>query len=81
MQIEPTLATRRPNDAPTGLADQLEQAFLEEMLKYCGPPPSDGAFSGGAGEEQFAGFMTREHAAMLSRQLDLGFARMLGEGA
>ncbi|RJK97341.1 hypothetical protein D3P06_16840 [Paracoccus aestuarii] len=60
------------------MADQLEQVFLEEMLKYCGPQASEGAFSGGAGEEQFASFLTREHAAILARQVDLGFAAMLG---
>lgn len=81
MQIGSILPAGRQNDATTGLADQLEQAFLEEMLKYYGPPPAEGAFSGGAGEDQFASFLTREHAALLAGQLDLGFARMLGEGA
>lgn len=63
-------------------ADMLEQMFLEEMLKYCGPGALTGAFSGGAGEEQFASFLTREHAAILARRIDLGFDKMLSrEGA
>lgn len=81
MQIEPiTAATGASSAGPSTarpVAAQLEQAFLEEMLKYCGPRASDGAFSGGAGEEQFASFLTREHAAALSGRLDLGFAAML----
>ncbi|MGP9803526.1 rod-binding protein [Paracoccus sp. NSM] len=50
------------------------------MLKYCGPKPMSGAFSGGAGEDQFGSFLTREHAAILARQVDLGFDRFLPRG-
>ena len=39
--------------------------------------PSEGAFSGGAGEEQFSSFLMREHAGLLAERLDLGFAAML----
>lgn len=70
--------------APSGVtatADQLEQAFLEEMLKYYGPAPAEGAFSGGAGEDQFSSFLTREYAALLAGQMDLGFAEMIGARA
>lgn len=63
------------------VADQLERAFLEEMLKYCGPSTMEGEFSGGAGEDQFASFLTQQHAAQLSRRLDLGFERMLAGAA
>ena len=59
------------------MVDQLEQMFLEEMLKHCGPGALSGSFSGGAGEEQFASFLTREHAALLSRRIDLGFGAVL----
>jgi flagellar protein FlgJ len=59
---------------------QLEQLFLEEMLKYCGPGPLSGSFSGGAGEEQFASFLTREHAAILSQRVDLGFGSVFARG-
>lgn len=54
------------------MAEKLEQAFLEEMLKYAGPKPSDHAFGGGIGEEQFSTFLTREYAAILADSLDLG---------
>lgn len=69
----------RPLNA-TGPDDRLEQAFLEEMLKYCGPQASEGSFAGGHGEEQFASFLTREYAAILADRLDFGFGEFAGEG-
>ena len=59
---------------PTGLArtaDQLEAAFLAEMLKIAMPQTGAGAFCGGIGESQFASFMTEQHAARLAARLDL----------
>lgn len=53
--------------------NQIEQAFLEEMLKYAGPSPLEGSFGGGHGEEQFFTFMNREYAAAMAAGLDLGF--------
>ncbi|MBU3029199.1 rod-binding protein [Paracoccus marinaquae] len=73
-QLAPPAATAHPQPAP---ADRLEQAFLEEMLKYCGPQPGQGAFSGGAGEDQFASFLNREYAAIMARRMDLGFSAIL----
>lgn len=58
-------------------ADQLEKAFLAEMLKYCSPTAAEGAFSGGAGEQQFQSFLTEEYAGILADSLDLGLARFL----
>lgn len=72
MQINPAQSALSP--VPTGAipTDQLEQAFLEEMLKYFGPRADEGAFSGGHGEQQFASFLTREYAGILAEKLDLG---------
>lgn len=70
MKIQPL--PQIPAPQPQKLADQLEQAFLEEMLKYCGPKPGEGAFAGGPGEEQFSSFLTREYAALMAQKLDLG---------
>lgn len=58
------------------IAERVEQMFLEEMLKHCGPGALGGSFGGGAGEEQFASFLTREHAALLARRLDLGLGSL-----
>lgn len=60
--------------APSLATDQLEQAFLEEMLKYCGPSAQTGPFGGGAGEDQFASFLTQQHAAALAKKIDLGLS-------
>jgi len=59
---------------PRPAIDQLEQAFLEEMLKYCGPSAQTGAFGGGPGEDQFASFLTQEYAATLAKKFDLGLS-------
>lgn len=52
-------------------AKKLEQAFLEEMMKYMLPKTSMGSFTGGIGEEQFSSFLHREYAVALSERLDL----------
>lgn len=54
--------------------DRLEQAFLEEMLKYAGPKPAQGAFGGGIGEDQFSSFLAQEYATILAESLDFGLA-------
>ncbi len=54
-------------------SEQLEQAFLEEMLKYCGPKSLSGAFGGGIGEDQFSSFLIQEQAVALAGRMDLGF--------
>lgn len=53
------------------VGEKLEQAFLEEMLKYCGPRANSGNFSGGHGEEQFESFLAREYATALAARLEL----------
>ena len=57
-------------------ADQLESAFLAEMLKYTGDDASE-SFSGGIGEWQFASWLTEQRADALSRRIDLKFAESL----
>lgn len=53
-------------------ANGLETAFLSEMLKYSGPGPIEGEFSGGIGESQFSSMLTDAYAEVLSMKLDLG---------
>lgn len=74
MQIDRIQSSPPQPDAPRAAADRLEQAFLEEMLKYCGPKPASGAFGGGVGEDQFGSFLTQEYAAAMAARVDLGFA-------
>lgn len=74
MLVKPVQA---PSQMPAKVvsAEKLEQAFLEEMLKYYGPKTTEGAFGGGIGEDQFASFLTREYAQTLAAQLDFGLAK------
>lgn len=58
--------------------DRLEAAFLGEMLKLVMPDGSAGAFGGGAGESQFASFLTEQYAGALARRLDLGLTARMG---
>lgn len=60
------------NSIQTQAAPRLEQAFLEEMLKYIAPDSGGGGFSGGSAEGQFRSFLHQEYAAALSQRLDLG---------
>lgn len=72
MEITAIGATAQGVNEKALLQKGLEQAFLEEMLKYAGPSALQGSFGGGHGEEQFSSFMIREYAAGLSDRLDLG---------
>lgn len=80
MQVNNTLHSIQSPTPQMQAADKLEQAFLEEMLKYCGPAARQGEFSGGAGEDQFNSFLTREYSARLADRLDLGFAAAMTKG-
>ncbi|NHF73155.1 hypothetical protein [Paracoccus xiamenensis] len=69
MRIENNLQFYSSAKAPTA---RLEQAFLEEMMKYAFPQVGAAGFSGGLGEDQFASFMNREYAQMLATRIELG---------
>jgi flagellar protein FlgJ len=56
------------------VALDLEAAFLAEMLKHSGLGEREGAFGGGAGEAQFASFLTQEHARLLAERGGIGLA-------
>ena len=77
MKIEPNISTQAETTRVV-VESKLEQAFLEEMLKYCGPSAMEGEFSGGAGEDQFNSFLNREYAASLAGRLDLGLGHKTG---
>ncbi len=64
-------APPRPSDDAAALrrtAQQLEAAFLAEMLKAAGDGTPRASFGGGAGEDQFASFLVELRAeAMVAR--------------
>lgn len=72
----PDLSPRR-EEALRRAAQDLEAAFLAEMLRHSGfgAPRSD--FGGGAGEGQFASFLRTEHARALAGQGAIGLAESL----
>lgn len=72
MKIESIGGVVGQKNPDKAVSEQLEEAFLEEMLKYCGPVAREGEFGGGIGEEQFSSYLTQEYAAILADKLDLG---------
>lgn len=58
-------------------AEELEAAFLSEMLGHAGVAPLAGSFGGGIGEEQFGSFLRDEQAKAMVRQGGIGLAESL----
>ncbi len=58
-------------------AKSLEAAFLSEMLSHAGLGASEGAFSGGIGEEQFASFLREAQAKSIVDHGGIGLAEQL----
>lgn len=58
-------------------AEQLESAFLAEMLGYAGLGAARDSFGGGIGEEQFASFLRQEQASAIVAKGGIGLAEQL----
>ena len=58
-------------------AKALETAFLSEMLSYAGMGKSDGEFSGGVGEDQYASFLREAQAKDIVAHGGIGLAEHL----
>lgn len=79
MQIDATTPQTTVRQSSTNeISDGLERAFLSEMLKYAGPKPIEGGFSGGIGKSQFASLLSDAYADALSARLDLGLTTKTG---
>ncbi len=59
------------------LAQDLEAAFLFEMLGHVGLDQTHSGFDGGIGETQFASFLRREQANAMARSGGIGLAETL----
>ena len=68
-------ASRREN--LMAIAQALEATFLSEMLSHAGLDASEGAFSGGVGEEQFASFLREAQAKSIVDHGGIGLAEQL----
>jgi Rod binding domain-containing protein len=58
-------------------AQELEAAFLAEMLSHAGLGAAEGPFSGGPGEDQFASFLRAEQARAIVQGGGIGLAEMI----
>ncbi len=58
-------------------AQQLESAFLSEMLGYAGFGKTRDSFGGGIGEDQFASFLREAQAKSMVQAGGIGLAESL----
>ncbi len=75
-----------PSSAPTPLprdkalmeaAQNLEAAFLAEMLQSAGLGQTSESFGGGPGEDQFSSFLVQEQARAMVKSGGIGLAQSL----
>ncbi|NEY91129.1 rod-binding protein [Tabrizicola oligotrophica] len=60
-------------------SQELEAAFLAEMLSFSGLSTPSESFGGGAGEEQFASFLRAEQARLMVARGGIGLAEVIFE--
>lgn len=78
MDIQPiTVPPPTRHDQLMAKAQDLEAAFLAEMLSHSGLGEMQGAFGGGQGEAQFTSFLRQEQAKLVVQQGGLGLAEMI----
>jgi Rod binding domain-containing protein len=58
-------------------AQELEATFLAEMLKASGLGKARESFGGGAGEDQFSGFLLTEQSRLMVEQGGLGLSESI----
>lgn len=58
-------------------AQELEAAFLAEMLAHSGLGEMQGSFGGGSGEEQFSSFLRQEQARLMVEKGGIGLAELI----
>lgn len=73
---------RQPQTDPRNAAlraatRELETVFLTEMLESAGLGETEGPFTGGIGESQFASFLRAEQAARMVEAGGIGLAEQL----
>ncbi|MDH3264319.1 MAG: rod-binding protein [Paracoccaceae bacterium] len=69
----------RGDAALRAAAEELESAFLAEMLKSAGVGRPRESFGGGAGEEQFSSFLRQAQAGAMVKAGGIGLAEVLFE--
>ena len=56
------------------VAQDLEAAFLAQMLTIAGVGETPGTFGGGSGETQFSSFLVQEYAQAMSKAGGIGLS-------
>jgi peptidoglycan hydrolase FlgJ len=74
--LQPPRATHDDRDMRQA-AEELEAAFLAEMLKPMGAAKTRDSFGGGVGEEQFSTFLVQEEARAMARSGGIGLAESI----
>ena len=59
------------------LSQELETAFIAEMLKVAGVGKTRDALGGGAGEDPFSGFLVHEYAQSFTKAGGLGLSEAI----
>ncbi len=75
--LAPVVATTQRQDLLMAKAEELEAGFLAEMLAHSGLGETQGAFTGGSGETQFASFLRQEQARLIVEGGGLGLAELI----
>ena len=80
-QSPPSASSNSPprETALMDAAQDLEAAFLAEMLQSAGLGKTSEAFGGGAGEDQFGSFLIQEQAKQIVEGGGIGLAQSLFE--
>lgn len=73
----PAPQTAPRNEALWAVARDLEASFLAEMLKSAGVGQPPEGFGGGAGEDHFSSFLTREYADATVRAGGIGLSEAI----
>ncbi|MEM7519451.1 MAG: rod-binding protein [Pseudomonadota bacterium] len=76
---KPAPKDTQQTDALRAAAQELEASFLAEMLKSAGMGKTSESFGGGAGEDQFASLLVREHARALVDAGGIGLSEAIFE--
>jgi peptidoglycan hydrolase FlgJ len=58
-------------------AQEMEAAFLAEMLAHSGLGEQKGSFGGGEGEVQFTSFLRQEQARLMVEKGGIGLAELI----
>lgn len=75
--VRPANPPSNTQDPMRQAAEDLESAFLAEMLKSAGLGKARDSFGGGAGEDHFSSFLVEAQAKQITKAGGIGLAESL----